>query len=78
MRNPVSLAAALELLVSHRYSVEMLPNDKALIVKRAGVIIPNFFWIENDFGGNLVVDGDAVCQACHAHLYHPKLPPQRL
>lgn len=73
----MSLGAALELLVTHKYSVEMLPQDRALIVKRTSWI-PHFFWIKEHPNGQLVVDGDAVCQICHGYMYHSSLPPQKV
>lgn len=77
MKNPMSLGDALELLVTHKYSVEMLAQDRALIAKK-GSWIPDFFWISVGSRGSLFVDGDAVCRVCHAHNYHPSLPPQRV
>lgn len=73
----MSLGAALELLVTHKYSVEMLPQDRALVVKK-GSWIPDFFWIDVAADGTLIVDGDKVCRVCYAHFYHHSLPPQKV
>lgn len=69
----MSLGAALELLVTHKYSVELFPHDRVVVAKRTSWV-PEFFRIEIADNNDLFVDGEEVQRACHSYYHHPSLP----